>query len=695
MTRFDDLPNELVLLLARYLSVKSCLRLLRTARRIHDVLRSDSNLGRFIYANAFPESSTEHQIYTWIMMMSMPASDLTHSPALLSTVVSSSPPLASHLSAASTPPPNTDMFEDTGITPWSTTNVVTETMDWWYLLRRRGMIDLNWRRLAPKQCTFPLPESIQQDNINIVAVRPWGMVIAASGQQDQLFWVDRRATEIDGYEPLNPSSTDSMVESVEAEKTSKHHSPRHTSVDDHDAEDYKTDDFVDTCEDTHTLSLDTAVQVPQFVADVPAFSCEFDFMVPVMPTIPPPNVTVSPGVSSFVALELGDAVPDFYKRCEVNEHYIVHFTWISSLKAAGIHVWRIGCATPWLVLATAEYCWIVGLDHHWLVLRQRERFENQYHLCVINLQTRQRYASLSVPMHAGRHIHGANATMANLWICTPRYQTTMVGAEMTDETLYIDWSLWHAPRLSWSSSIGFIDLAATTSGTATSEAPVGTPSLTCSRHGKFALPNTIFLNDEGRSMLPYASTLYISDTQVLLQLRPSEGKDFTHLALLMLNDHCENDGCSVVWQCVTRYTGVEPLPGRDLLLTWCSETGIHQVYRLSTGQVLRSFFGRRWHPALPAIDTLCVMTVPSAVQLSFALMDVSAGTDESDTARKHHPQAVYPVLLDATDTVAPGVLGQLALTSQIIEAVCPAYCCVKTSSTRLILDFAYPDESGM
>ncbi|RKP04974.1 hypothetical protein THASP1DRAFT_33204 [Thamnocephalis sphaerospora] len=171
-----------------------------------------------------------------------------------------------------------------------------------------------------------------------------------------------------------------------------------------------------------------------------------------------------------------------------------------------------------------------------------------------------------------------------------------------------------------------------------------------------------------------------------------------HLGLLALDAKCNSNSGQLLWLCEANVTGVELLPGNDLLLAWSSGSGVHQLRRLSTGECVRTFFGRRWHPAVPALGTFCVATVPSSIQLIFALLDMAANASEDDTSSQDgsvaHPLQPLPVLLNsmgASHPTAPGVLGQLASAGQVVEAVCPTYCCIKTPGARCLLEFASLD----
>ncbi|RKP09333.1 hypothetical protein THASP1DRAFT_28886, partial [Thamnocephalis sphaerospora] len=615
MAVFNDLPNELLLRLASYLPANASLRLTGCTSRLYRVLRSYRPLGRRIYVEAFPDSSSERELYHWLLMTSKDA--LASSTACLLSAPSAELPLGERGSVkrartdevaemasateyeTASDSSSDDMDMDVEDMPWlagASTNDCRDSIDWWDLLQRRGRIATCWRKVAPKHRTLPLPPHIEHSNVNVVAARPWGMVLAVSGSKDRLFWADKLAA---ATSELNRSVTSSPL----AARCKKEDAALLAPED----EDGLSDDH-----DEDAAVPDTDL-VPDFVAGAASFACEFDFMVPHASDIQSQTAAHLPGVTSFTELALDDAVLNPDKRCDANEHYIVHATWIPTMNAASVHVWRIGQSAPWLVLATAEQCWVAGLHGHWLLLRQRERFEEHYHLCVVNLRTRQRHAHITTTLNAGRHLHQVTRNTASLFVCEALSETAAdaptVGAAAatattsidTDDVLMFEWCVWQTQHVHWHAPANFIDLAANALGTATAVAPPGTPSLVRMQYGVFALPSATLHGESARRTVPFISTLAVNDTHVLLKIGPRMGNDFTHLGLLALDAKCNSNSGQLLWLCEANVTGVELLPGNDLLLAWSSGSGVHQLRRLSTGECVRTFFGRRWHPAVPAL----------------------------------------------------------------------------------------------
>ncbi|KAI9596812.1 hypothetical protein BDF19DRAFT_421321 [Syncephalis fuscata] len=470
-------------------------------------------------------------------------------------------------------------------------------------------------------------------------------------------------------------------------------------------------------------------------------------------------------------LDLGGAQLNLHRCCEVSEQYIVHVSWIPVVMRASVHIWRVGHPRLWLVLATASQCWIIGLRGDWLILRQREPNEDGDRICMVNLRTRVHHSPVLMPVDASQHLHHVVRDAATLFVCC----TTTSTAEPSDHSsggIIAEWHLWQAPRSSYRRSTKMIDLRNLAPSSSLAEDLAGnlyhgTSALTRIRGGHFVL-NGIWPNFNSPRITLFVQSTRIDDAHVLLRFGPGIGHDDTHIGIFSLKDTGK-----LLWLKNTDCSGVELMPGQDLLLTWAYETGIHQLYQLSTGVHLQSYFGRRWYPMNTIIGSICMATVPSDVQLIYALMDVakdvsnnsgnnhchqtfahtsgisgnssnSSGDDSNNNSASnasnssngiiannnndncshcsdgscsssittntnnatvshaHHIDSIQkennimplPILLNSDGysyPIARSILGQLGKRGQLVEAICPTYCCVKDQDGRWLLDFAASD----
>ncbi|KAI8050496.1 hypothetical protein BDF22DRAFT_745368 [Syncephalis plumigaleata] len=458
---------------------------------------------------------------------------------------------------------------------------------------------------------------------------------------------------------------------------------------------------------------------------------------------------------SSIELDLGGAQLNFHRGCEVNEQYIVHVSWIPVVRRTSVHVWRIGSPKIWLVLATASQCWITGLRGDWLVIRQQEPNEDGDRLCMVNLRTRTCHTPTMVPVDASRHLHHAVRDAATLFVCCTTGNTAEP-SEHSSGGMIAEWYLWQTPRSFINqhehqyhqyqqhqprSNMKMVDLRSLPATRSFNDdindaLPDGTRALTRVRSGRFVLDG-VWPNFIAQHVMLFAKSTRIDDAHVLLRLGPGIGHDDTHVGVLSLKDTGK-----LLWIRNVLYSGVEIMPGQDLLLAWAYESGVHQLYQLSTGIHLRSYFGRRWYPVYTVMSSICIATVPSDVQLMFALMDMTkdipnhyhqhqqhrdynrdandditnhnnsssnSSSDNNSVGNTSHFHSSFskdskeagiplPILLEANNylhTIPKGVIGQLGKSGQLLEAVCATYCCVKDQTGLWLLDFSASDTSSI